>query len=96
MGETVRVTPASQMVLQRPIHFSRRASSAGLERSAEGNQRIVQALIGIVAPINNCRPIPWHRPRRTRPSSLKGSYRERQTYRWTYHILELSRHTCSV
>ena len=40
----VRVTPASQTVLQRTIHSSRPASDAGLERFVEGDQRIYRAL----------------------------------------------------
>jgi hypothetical protein len=60
-----RVTHASQMVSQRPIHSSRPASSAGLTRLGQGDQRIYRALHTSephrIAALNTYS----HRPRRT-------------------------------
>jgi len=47
VGINVRVTPASQMVLERPIHASRPASGVGLALLGQGDQRIGQALYSL-------------------------------------------------
>ena len=65
VSTNVRVTPASQMMLQQPIHASRPALDAGLMKLGQEDQRIYRALHTPhripITPLNNYP----HRPRRT-------------------------------
>src|ERR1700746_327397 len=71
LGQSLPVTHASQVVLQRPIHASRPTSGAGLTALGQGDQRIYRALHTLepypIAALINC----LHRPRRTHPASSK-------------------------
>jgi hypothetical protein len=72
------VTPTSQELVQSPIHLSKPASDAVLNKSVEEAQRICPAfntfLPAPIAQLNNYS----HRPRRTRTFEFKGSHSLRQ------------------